>query len=96
MTAHTPIHAAAHHGTPRPEPVRIDALSARIAKWQAGLAKSPEWLATERALADEGERWFDANLDRNSHPAFTAFAPINRDSAIRKFVQAMRADRRGL
>lgn len=35
VTALSPIHAAAHHGTPRPEAVRVDAITERTVKWQA-------------------------------------------------------------
>lgn len=77
---------AAHHNVPRPDPVRIDQLSARIAKWREA-GRAPEAVANRTAITDRAERTFDANVDCVTHPAFTSYAPHKRA----RFVSAMAA-----
>lgn len=103
------ITPAAHHNVPRPDPVRIDQLSARIAKWREE-GRAPDaplsltelrrihpfdvareihagrgsWTRTDYLAAGYAE--FDANVDTATHPAFTPYAPANRDRYARAYV----------
>lgn len=81
---HSTIIPAAHQGIAKPDPVRVDALAQRVAHWSAA-NRSPEAIAAKAALTDRAERTFDANVDHVTHPAFTSYAPANRD----RFVKAM-------